>query len=244
MSIYHRLRLATICVLATTALLASVAIAKTELITNGTFDSNTSGWSNSTSGSISWNSTEGHTTTGAAETQNTRAGSSTFSAGGTQCINLPTPVAGYYTVEGWAKVPSQSNNTAEGFIRFHFYSSLDCGTAIGSDRDTPSVSVGSDWTQVSKIGSTTNGAQSVQVRLYVKKSAIGDAYAYFDDISFFSSTATAVTLSSLAAHSRHSAAQLERVLTALVHWPAAALAGIALMAASALLVIRRLRPRA
>lgn len=239
MNIYRRSHLALVIVLATAALFVSVVVAKTELINNGTFDSNTNNWDNSASGSISWNSGEGHTATGAAEVQNTYGGSGAYSAGGVQCINLPTPVADYYTVEGWVKVPSQSNASAQGYIRFHFYSNPNCNNAIGTNRDTTFVDVGSDWTRVSKTGSTSSGAQSVQVRLYVKKSGTDSAYAYFDDISFFPSNATVIALSSFTARGGQNTAQLERALAALFRGPIAGLVGVAAVGAS--IVLRRRR---
>jgi len=242
MEIYRRSHLALAITLAITAFVVSVVIAKTELIINGTFDSNVNNWSDfSTGGSISHSSTEGHTATGAANVQNAYTGSGAWSSGGAQCINLPTPVADYYTVEGWTKVPSQLNTSAQGYIRFQFYSNLDCSAAVGTERDTGLVDAGSDWTRVSKTGSTPVGAQSVQVRLYVKKSGADSAYAYFDDISFFPSNATAITLSSLTARGEQPAAQPERALTTFSRWLVAALVGAALVAVGASITALRRR---
>lgn len=226
----HKPGLVPAIVLAITLFSASIVVAKTELITNGTFDTDVSNWYDTTSGSISWSSSEGHGATGAAYIQNTYSGG-TYSAGGKQCVNLPTPVAGYYTVAGWIKVPSQSNNSAQGYIRFHFYSNTDCSNEIGSDRDTSFVSMGEDWTKVSKTGSTSYGAQSVQVRLLVKKSGAESAYAYFDDISFFPSNANAVTVSAFTAKAEPA--------IGLAAWPSIAVAGVATAGFGALLWTRR-----
>lgn len=171
--------------------------ALTELITNGTFDTDVSGWTpTSTHGAISWAGTEGHSAVGAARVENDGAHTVKYSEGAYQCVVLNSPVNDYYEARGWVKVPSQANTTAYAFIRVHFYSSTTCSGSVGSNRDTDLVPVGSDWTFVTLYGtSTPPGALSAKVRLLVQTDASsGPAYAYFDDVSFYPSTATAITL--------------------------------------------------
>lgn len=214
MKIYRRFHLALILALATTALLVSAVIAKTELVTNGTFDTDTNDWYNLPSivGSISYTDSQGHTAIGAADVRNLSTSTGTTSNGGAQCIDLPTPVADYYTVEGWVKVPNQSNTDAEAYVRFAFYPNTGCSDGQLKTADTNEVLVGSDWTKVNATSSTASGAESVQVRLYVRKTGSTSAYAYFDDISFFPSTAADVALSSLTVRSELPAVEPEGVL--------------------------------
>jgi len=240
MTIYHRTRIATICVLATTALLVSVAIAKTELITNGTFETDTSGWNPSNTKAVLTRITsDAHSGSASLEVKNTSTSSQTVTNGAIQCINL-SPVENYYTVDGWVKVPAQTNTSAEAFLKFAFYPSTDCGGSQSGAAETSVVSVGTDWTNVNATTSTSLGALSVEVRLYVRKGgSTGDALAYFDDISFFSSTATAVTLSSLTAHSAQSIRRPEYVLAAVFRWLWLMLG---LAAAGGLTILKRRRP--
>ncbi|MDH7487672.1 MAG: hypothetical protein QHJ81_15550 [Anaerolineae bacterium] len=240
MRTYHKPGLVPAIVLAITLFSASIVVAKTELITNGTFDTNTNGWYNlpSTVGSITYEGTEGHTATGAAYVQNLSTSTSTTSNGGAQCVSLPLPISSYYMIEGWVKVPTQSNSTATGYIKLGFYSTTNCsGSQLADTFDTNTVSVGSDWTFVRKIVNTSSvsTAQSVEVRLYVRKSGSGSAYAYFDDISFFPSNANAVTISAFTANAEPAAGPAA--------WPSIALAGVAATGLGALLWIRR-QPRA
>ena len=232
MRIHRSPHLALAVVLAITVLLVSIVIAKTELITNGTFDANTNGWYNlpSTVGSISYTDSQGHTAIGAADVRNLSTSTGTTSNGGAQCIDLPTPVADYYTVEGWVKVPNQSNTDAEGYIRFAFYPSTSCSDGQLKTADTNEVPVGSNWTKVNATTSTAGGAQSVEVRLYVRKTGSTIAYAYFDDISFFPSNANAVTLSSFTACSGQGGS---------TSWLRAALIGVGLAAVGASIIVLR-----
>jgi len=246
MEIYHKLYLAVLFVLATVATLASVVVAKTELIANGTFDTDTSAWYNlgSTVGSISYIGSEGNTATGAANVQNLSTSSKTTSNGGAQCVSLSLPISSYYTVEGWVKVPTQSNSTAVGYIRLGFYSSTDCSGTQLDIFDTNTVGVGSDWTFVSKTVDTSSvsAAQSVEIRLYVRKTGSASANSYFDDISLFPSSATAVTLSSLVARRKHAGARLQGLLSAPFRFPRAALLGAGLSVIAAGIAALRRRP--
>lgn len=173
-------------------LLSGIAFARVELITNGTFDTGISGWAPSISGDIAWASAEGHNAPGALKATNIRTSASAYSAGAEQCVSLPSPQADYYTVQGWIKVPAQTNGTAEGYIRLQFYTNADCTGTVGTRRDSARVLAGSPWTFVSKTTSRPAAAQSVEVRLYVYKTGTTSAYAYFDDISLFPSTSNAV----------------------------------------------------
>ncbi len=172
----------------------SIVTAQTNLVQNGTFDTDTTGWSNSTSGSIAWVDTEYHTSPGAAQITNKRNSSTVFSAGGVQCVTLPSPQADYYTIQGWIKVPTQMNMTAQGYIRLQFYINADCTSDVGDARDSNLVSQGTGWTLVSKTTFRPAGAQSVKVRLYVRKAGLTSAYAYVDDVELYASSPTSVTV--------------------------------------------------
>lgn len=183
-----------------TLFLSLTALGQTNLVTNGTFDTDVTGWTKTTSGGILWEGTEGHAAPGAAYVENVRTSTTSYSAGGWQCINLPTPTASYYTVQGWVKVPTQTVSSAAGYIRLQFYSLPDCDTATGSARDTTQVPAGSDWTYLNKTTTYASGAQSVALRLLVwKPGSSGTAYAYFDDIVFYASGPNAVTLGAFTA---------------------------------------------
>lgn len=231
----HKPGLVPAIVLAIALFSASIVVAKTELITNGTFDTNTNGWYNLSSvGTITYEGSQGHTVIGAAYVQNLSTSSSTTSNGGAQCVSLPLPISSYYTVEGWVKVPTQPNSTATGYIRLGFYNSSNCsGSQLSDTFDTNTVSAGADWTFVRKIVNTSSvsTAQSVEVRLYVRKSGSESAHAYFDDISFFPSNANAVTVSAFTAKAEPA--------IGLAAWPSIAMAGVATAGFGALLWTRR-----
>ncbi len=183
-------------ILALFLLSAGAAYALNEHITNGTFDTDVSSWAKTTSGNIAYAGSEGHTSAGAARVSNVSSVSSASSHGARQCVTVDP--SQYYTFKGWAKVPSGQTTVEYAYMRVLFYTSTTCSTSTGSGRDS-STTASDSWQQVTKTTESPADAHSAYVNLYVRKTGSDSAYAYFDDITFYDSTANAVTLSSFSA---------------------------------------------
>jgi hypothetical protein len=199
------------------ALIFTTALAA-EHITNGTFDSDVNGWSNyGTGGTIAYSATMGHDAVGSAMVTNSSGGNT--SVGAMQCVDIPTAAGTeYYTAEGWVYVPAgQPANFSYAYIRLRYYPTDDCtGTALGSNLDSNQISTTDTWQEVERIAQTVATAESVQVRLYVRTSGAGGSPSvYFDDISLYDSTSTAITLTSLQARGSGSALPLAAAVVAL-----------------------------
>jgi len=201
----------------------------TEHITNGTFNTDVSSWAATTSGSLVFAGTEGHLLPGAAQVSNLSSVSTASSHGARQCVTVNP--GQYYTVKGWAKVPSGQTAAEYAFIRVQFYTSTSCSTSTGASRDSSTTTVLDTWQQMTKTTESPADAQSAYVNLYIRKTGSDSAYAYFDDITFYDSTANAVTLSSFSA--------------AAPAWPGvvgkAGFLGGALFALAGLILLRRRR---
>lgn len=215
----------------TLALTVALALAYTERITNGTFDTDVSGWSDFyTGGSIVYEASIGHNATGSAKVTN--ASGQDTSSGAMQCVDIPlsggTP---YYTVKGWIYVPAgQPSNFSHAYIRVQYYQTDDCKTGVGSTRDSNKISTAGSWQEVTKITQAPSGASSAHVRLYIRTTGSGGSpYVYFDDITFYDSNANAVTLSSFVATSTRPATL-----------PWLAVAGAAVVGVAAVIWRRRL----
>ncbi len=191
--------LAVLSVLAALLLVEGVVLA-VEHITNGTFDADVSGWTPST-GTIVYTTTQSHNAVGSAQIANTSSSTSSSSFGAYQCVDIPTSNSGdTFTARGWVYVPSDvPANFQSAYIRVRYYAANNCGTSIGSNIDSAiEITTTASWQEVTTIAPVPATAESVQVRLYVRKANnTANPYVYFDDVTFYDSTATDVTVSSI-----------------------------------------------
>lgn len=189
-------------VMALLVLLPTV-LAKTELLSNGDFVTDVSDWEpfGSTTGGITHNSSEGHTAIGAATVQNKSSSTSSTTNGARQGSDDTRVISvdpnQYYTVEGWIKIPSSGNNFNHAFVRVAWYPVGSYSSQI-STVDTNLITATDTWQRVSRTAQSPGDAGRAQIRLYINKTGSDTGTAYFDDLSFFPSTANAVTLNSLA----------------------------------------------
>jgi len=223
----------------------ALASAYTERITNGSFDTDVSGWSDKgTGGSIAYEASIGHNATGSAKVTN--ASGQNTSSGAVQCVDIPlSGGTSYYTVKGWIYIPpGQPANFSHAYIRVQYYSQDGCSGTLGSTLDSNSVTTVESWQEAVKITLAPDSAQSAHVRLYIRTTGSGGSpFVYFDDVTFYDSTATAVTLTSLSARSGQTVTQLEHALTAMFRRPIAVVARLAFMlAAAGLTIFKRRRP--
>ncbi len=191
-------------VLATLLLIEGVVLAA-ERVTNGTFEADVSGWTASSSTVVYTSTLTYNGSAGSAKVTNTSGSTSASSAGASQCVDIPTPdVGAYFTAKGWIYVPSdEPANFSYAYIRVRYYGTNDCsGTALGSNIDSSQAITPEVWQEVTAIAAVPVAAESAQFRLYIRKADnTANPYAYFDDVTFYDSTPTDVTVSSMASSS-------------------------------------------
>lgn len=157
------------------------ALAAVSGLTNGTFDTDVTGWGTWSRSSIIWLEAEGHDSPGAANVIN--GGERPLITGARQCINLESPLS-QYTLSGWIKVPGQTNPGASATLGLNYWSDDYCGGTLVGDCDYPSwLETDTNWTIVSVSCAVPDSARSMRVFLGVLSDGSSDTFAYFDDIS-------------------------------------------------------------
>jgi hypothetical protein len=209
----------------------------TERIRNGTFETNVDYWTPyqyASTGQINYETSVTHgSSAGSAKVTNISSSSSTSSHGAAQCVDIPTADGSeYYTFKGWVFIPDDvPGNFQNAWVRMQFYDEDDCGTSMGDSNRHDSVDIATQgsWQEIAPVTMRAPAsADSIQVRIYVRKSDnTGNPYAYYDDLTLYDSTPTAITLHSLSASAQPAT------------WPLAALATVAALGIGAVTVRRR-----
>lgn len=177
-------------------LLGSIGVAAyTDLITNGTFDADVSGWNNTTSGAIAHQTSTVHSGAGAATISNTYSSESSYTAGAEQAIGGITG-GNYYGAQVYAYIPSSSSATST-LIRMAWYTTTNCSGTQLSTVESSEQSTKDQWNYIKVYAQAPATAQCYKVRLLVRKSGAAAQFAHFDDASAFQTNANAVSLRSL-----------------------------------------------
>jgi hypothetical protein len=176
-------------------LLGSIGVAAyTELITNGTFDADVTGWV-TTSGAIAHQTGIVHSGAGAATISNTNSGIGNTTGGVEQAIESITG-GNYYGAQAYAYIPEGSGATST-LIRLAWYATSDCSGSQLSTVDSGEQSTKDQWNYIKVYAQAPATAQCYKVRLLVRKSGAAAQFAHFDDASAFQTNANAVSLRSL-----------------------------------------------
>lgn len=183
-----------------TLLLALPASALTNWATNGDFSSDVSGWtvgSGYNNGQLNHTTDPYHTSPGAAVLYNPFSSAQWVWA--CQCVDVTgwPDVGGerYYIYDGWIR----SNGTTNARFDMNFYTDNSCETVTGS-QITSEFTTSGDWTQRT-IGHNLmpTNANSASICFAGEDIPSGGGSVYFDDLQFYPTGTTAVTLHALAA---------------------------------------------
>ncbi len=127
-----------------------------------------------------------------------------------ECIDISAPDPEYtnFSFSGYIYIPATSTNHSIFRPRFRYYNSPDCEGSGASDRflqvynNLPT----DEWVYFRVTGERPVGALGVGLWLETEKTSPADSVVYFDDLRFYDSTPTAVSL-------QHSAAQPAKLPT-------------------------------
>ena len=210
------------------AMVAKIGVAfSAELLSNGGFESGTTGW---TASGATFEIVTSPVRSGSQAASVTNASTTLYGI-----YQLVTGITGdtTYYLSGYGY---RNNSNINGvLLRIHWYSEPDGGGSyIGYDDSNSLTTDSTSWQLMSTGVITAPGtAQSARVRAYVDSKTGGTSVtAYFDDLSL-SDSPTAVTLSSLTAHSPTSQATFFR-------WQWLALTGAVGLVFGGVAVARRL----
>jgi hypothetical protein len=188
-------------VVVSTMLLTVGIVAAADLVVNGSFNSNLTGW-DSTSASSVFSSTEGHTAAGSAFVTTDGSDPGVLE----QCIAYSVPANGRVAVGAWVK-----QNGGTGSIEAWSFTNTDC-SVDGSESQFYSETA-SDTPGWQGLASPTgsfapqivDGAGSISIRLIAVGNNEGDG-AYFDDVVVNPFGPNAVTLKDFSAQPQASSA--------------------------------------
>jgi hypothetical protein len=151
---------------------------------NGTFDTNTAGWTPRTGATVSWSPNDVGSSAQSGSLDLTVTGDPTIGlqADATQCISASPGAT--YNLDVDIFIPTGSSS----YAALWFYGSTDCsGSALSVVASTPSFATVTAWQEVHASASAPSGAHSAAVHLQVEKS-VGQSSgeALFDDVSVIS----------------------------------------------------------
>jgi hypothetical protein len=188
----------------TIALVVALVLAVTmafaiERIQGGAFDNATdvNFWTEGTA-AINYVLGEGNTNPGS-------AGISTANTGQVfkgQCVDVSTP-SPHFTFKGFAKFLPIGTQADLAGVQIAWFSSVDCsGAPVGVNGPFTVTPNAATWTEFDVIGlATPPTAQTASIRLLTSSPDGTDATVLYDDLTFYDSTSTAITLSSMDARS-------------------------------------------
>lgn len=179
---------ATVCV--AIGLLLVAAIPRVEgqnLIENGDFDTDVSGWRPlGTDLSIGWSPSDYADSPGSGSLLGTNASPAVANYDTDHCVDSISE-GKHYTFSGWVKVPS--GQTASGVTRLYWWwrSGPSCGGIQTLAQSTPYVSEADEWTTISPPSEAApEGTMSAQIVLTTFKTSAtpGTFQVFFDGLDF------------------------------------------------------------
>lgn len=186
-----------------TLLLFEGIVMAAERITNGTFEGGVSGWEGM-DGTIVRATMSVHSGSDSAEVSNTSAYPTQSIAGAAQCVDIPTSDSeDTFTAKAWIYVPDDVPEIFEAaYIGVNYYATDDCTDGVGPVYDSSHITTTGSWQEVTSIAPVPGVAESARVWLYVRKTDnTANPHVFFDDVTFYDSTVTAVTVSRIASTS-------------------------------------------
>ena len=156
------------------------------LIVNGGFTTDLSGWSDfsSSDGTAGWTSDDanGSPGSGSAVLNNTHPTlTNTVVYTLSQCV--PVVGLGEYDLAGRVRIPAAQATSGKGWVVAFWAPNSDCSGFLGVD--TLSFLPVGEWTSLSERFTAPSGAQAARVQLGTSKDVAGSAFsARFDDVSF------------------------------------------------------------
>ena len=190
-------------VVAALSLLPGVAARAQNLVVNGDFASNSSGWSvayHAPEISIAWSDLDPADPTPSGSLQVTSTVSNAGSGGPTQCVDLPGAELDFHMDVLVPSQPAFAYVTAFPYVRW--YSGAVCTVAeISSEFAPGSVSAGQGWTRIAELLTPPGSAQSVLIDLGITKpsGSSAPAIAYFDNVYLPEPDGSALGAAALAA---------------------------------------------
>jgi hypothetical protein len=181
-------------------LLLSAPLAAQNLVRNGTFDTDTSGWNvEEAAGSLAWSSldAEGSSSSGSAVVVNASPGPEN-GTGIVQCVSGPGVEGGTrYAWGGRVRIPSGQARTGAAFLGLRWYASTDC---TGSPLDQPRLSTLSldVWAALTETDIAPAGTRSVEFLAFPSKIEAGGELQVLYDELFFGPSGGTLTIPSAA----------------------------------------------
>lgn len=172
------------------------------LLTNSFFNYSINNWTPAAAGyvSASWSTPDAHSssTSGSARLQDYDDGamsSGTYWIGMRQCV--PVTAGSGYHMSGYIGIPSGQSRTGRAAIAVQYYSGNICsGTKLGSPTFAVNTSADSIWHVVSSNSTAPAGAASASINLDIQKDLAGGSfYAYYDEVIFYSTSASGTCIS-------------------------------------------------
>jgi len=151
---------------------------------NGTFNTNTAGWTASTGAMVAWSTNDVGSSAQSGSLDLTMTGDPTIGlqADATQCISASPGAT--YNLDVDIFIPTGSSS----YAALWFYGSTDCsGSALSVVASTPSFATVTAWQEVYASASAPSGAHSAAVHLQLEKSVgQSSAEALFDNVTVIS----------------------------------------------------------
>lgn len=154
-----------------------------QIMENGTFDMDVTGWNTFWNGVRVWDPMDANDSLGSGSCLVTNQSSSSGNATGPQQCADEITGGNEYLVESSMYFPSGQTETGWARVLIRWYSDASCTTQI-TNTVSPSVSTTDQWVEVRKFVEAPASAVAIALRLDVwKVEAIGELSAHFDNVS-------------------------------------------------------------
>ncbi len=180
------------------ALALPVGAQTKQVITNGGFETDTTGWTVST-GALSRTTTVVHTGSGSGQLDLADTGEGLYAGEIHQCIDLSGDLADWPVSGGGKQITfsgmfkTDAGGGSDTFFWIQFWATPDCNNYVSGDFSTGVTN--QDWTEDRHTMEIPATAQSVRVWVIAESTATTGP-VYVDELRAFSSTPTAVTVQS------------------------------------------------